>query len=652
MTQRNKWLLPQPLTEEFKATMVDLQLHPKLLQYFQSQGLNRQAIEQILNDRIDYDTDPFQMKGMKEGVQRIINAIYANETMMIFGDYDADGITSTVLMIKGLTRLCNILNIPFNLVSESNPVVGGHFNLIYKVPTRSDGYGIKAQVVQKTLEQYNVERLNVIITVDNGIKAREEVKILAELGIDVIVTDHHSVDPTALPLDAIAVINPQQNDCTYPFNMLAGVGVAYKFMNALYDVANIDKARKASVMDSLIEYVAIGTVADMMPMSAPENRDFVKRGLARIHAEPSLGLKAYCTSDAHGYYPIDINAMDATTIGFSIAPPINATGRIDDPNVATRLLLTDSMDEAEVLSRKVVDLNTQRKALQQKHAESIISAVEKNVDTHGLPSIIIEFVEGVPPGLSGLIANDIGTKFGRPAIVFSSRVDGNQEDNMDRLWSGSGRSVNGFNLADALRSCDHLLNGHGGHDMAVGVSILDKNREAFVTTITALADASVADMQPAAIQADIEVDVSEIDMSLYEVIRYLEPYGKDFPNIRIVTKNLRVLDAKAWSKSKKHLQMTLCDDKGNQVNANGWFMAHILDSDMTLDRVDVIYSLELDSSGYNRSSPSLRMALIDIQDHATDSKMPPIPFKQRKQSHGVSSPFEVRSIDWSKKRTD
>ncbi len=553
---------------------VNVKFHRIIMQYLWNRGMKDAAsIEHFLNKTAPYDTSPLLLKDARKAALKLWEAVDDHQPVLVFGDYDADGVTASALMTEFLKA------------------VGANVN--WFIPSRSDGYGMSTDSMKEALEAFPQTKL--IVTVDNGIKSGQVVKILKQQGIDVIVTDHHLVgdDKIDFPSDADAVINPQQVDCPYPETMICGCAVAYKLAHAMILTADDTRHNLKAIIggehpelfhESFLDLVAIGTVADMMPLTAFENRGFVKRGIDLMTDGNRYGLDALFDLDSY----ISRDEITAETIGFSIAPQINAASRVDHPRWAMYLLQASSKSDAMPWALKVSELNTTRKKIQ----EDIARQVEEQLKSDEMLSIvsdmpvIIQKIDYCPHGIIGLVAGDLARRYSRPAIVMTRK---------DTDWVASARSINGFSITEALSQCSDLLLSHGGHAMSAGLKVSNDNLDAFIHRLTQLATPYIGTFGKKPVMADIEIGLHDIDDELYQIVSFLEPMaGQDCPLITFASRNITVVSCVAFS-NRKHLKLNVTDGKGNGYTAIWWKMGHLMGE--IPDTVDMIYRIGKETYG-------------------------------------------------------
>jgi single-stranded-DNA-specific exonuclease len=477
-----------------------------------------------LNAKPDFNTDPFQMTGMREAVDRIRIAVEKEEPIAIYGDYDVDGVTSTALLVEMLTLL--------------NANVRGY------IPNRfEEGYGLN----NNALDELKANGVKLVITVDCGIRSPNEALHARALGLDLIISDHHHPAEGDLP-PAFAVINPKQPGDKYPDKDLAGVGIAYKIAEAL----NSDL--QPFNLDNLLDLVALGTVADLAPLVG-ENRILVRKGLRQMKQTTRQGLFSLAAvSD------IKLDKVNAGNIGFSLGPRLNAAGRLKEALAAYELLLTKDPSRAGQLAQELNIQNRERQRItreMQTEAEAIALADDPNA------YLLFAARKDFNSGVIGLAASRLSDTYYRPAIVASK---GEEETR------GSCRSIPEFHITDALDQCADLLVRHGGHAAAAGFTVRNENLSELVSRLKAIAAEKLSnvDLKPT-VTADAEVSLVDIRPELFEkCLKYLEPTGYGNPNAVFVARNVKIKNARAIGADAKHLKLLLEDQEGYTHDAIGF----------------------------------------------------------------------------------
>lgn len=488
--------------------------------------------------------NPFLMKDMEKAVKRIQNAIENNEKICIYGDYDADGVTSTVLLYSYL-QSCGA-------------------NVMYYIPSRdSEGYGMNKYAVEKLY----IKKVNLIITVDNGISAFDEIDLANSFGIDVIVTDHHT--PQENYPNAFAILNPHRWDCSYPYKNLCGVGVVFKLVCALEN-------DEENIIENYSDLVAIGTISDIVELSG-ENRTLVKYGLKAIQNTERYGL-----IELMKIAGIEQSTITSTNVAFGISPRINACGRIESVYTAVELLLAETPNEAEKIAKKINDNNKQRQALEQKIFNDIELIFSRKPHILQQPIIVVAG-EGWHHGVIGIVSSRITEKYGKPSIIMS--VEGNAA-------RGSGRSVEGFSLCDAIFANSEYLIKYGGHPMAVGFSIAAENIKAFSKSIIDYVK-NQDEMPISTLMLSFKLNPSVLNVNMVDSIKYMEPYGcgNDSPIFGIYSMKIDNITAIGGG---KHLRLTLSKDKksytaikwGAAIETFPYVLGDIVDLAVTISKTE------------------------------------------------------------------
>ncbi len=449
--------------------------------------------------------DPFLLKDMDKAVARIEKAIAEKQRVCIYGDYDVDGVTSTVLLYQ---YLCSR-----GLECE------------YFIPERiSEGYGLSLPVIEKMKG-----RVDLIITVDTGVTAVAEAEYAKSMGIDMVITDHHSCREV-LP-NAVAVVNPHREDSAYPFRNLAGVGVVFKLLCAL-------EGDTEKILELYSDIIAVGTVADVMPI-IDENRRITSIGLKKLSETDNLGLLALMCRAGIIKYGKRVKKITAATVGYVLAPRINAAGRIACASRAVELLLTKDENEAETIAEELCEINKLRQATEQKIYETAVELIEASANDD---RFIVLAYDGWHQGVIGVVASKIAERYSRPCILFSLEGD---------TAKGSGRSIKGFSLMDALSSCGELLLEYGGHELAAGLSIERSKIDEFRTKINEYAAPFLGETISAfPIEIECAVKFSEMNEANIEEVLKLEPFGLSNPQPVFMLNNVTLCDIVPLSQGK------------------------------------------------------------------------------------------------------
>jgi single-stranded-DNA-specific exonuclease len=542
--------------------------HPVMAQVLYNRGQDSlEKVQIFLEGGETALHNPFTMQGMPLAVARVRHAIKNNEQIAVYGDFDADGVTSTVLLTQALEAL------------------GGR--VIPYIPNRVDeGYGLNAEAL-RSLQKTGVR---LVITVDCGIRSVDEVEFGNSIGLDMIVTDHHSVGEVLPP--ALAVLDPkidaklaleEGRSNGYPEDMLAGVGVAYKLADALFRAEEQQSRRRPALkLEELLDLVALGTVADLAPLDRMENRELVRRGLEILNRAQRPGI--YELAQVSRVEPGKINT---TSIGFMLAPRINAAGRLGDAMTAYHLL-TAAMPEASLRAQELQELNVRRQSLTMEMVE-VARARALRETTPDVPLIFDAGTEFLP-GIVGLVAGRLCEEFYIPAVVIEK---GEAESR------GSCRSIPEFNITDALDQCADLLVRHGGHAQAAGFTVKNENIPLLHERLTAIAGSALhgQDLRPA-IDIDAEIAFDALTMDLAKSLQMLEPTGAKNEAPLFVTRHLRVIDFRRVGNEGKHLRLRLTNGL-TQIDAIGFKLGDWADRNLMF--VDVVYHLEINEwNGYSK----------------------------------------------------
>lgn len=574
-TKEKKWILKSTDSEKSNHAVSkiakELRINPIIAKLLYSRGYTDSAsVKAFLYMEKELLCNPFDMKDMDKGVERIRLAVKRKEKISIYGDYDVDGVTSVCALYLYLKKL------------------GAEVD--YYIPNRAgEGYGVSIAAINQLKE--NGTKL--IITVDTGITAIEEVSYAKSVGVDFLVTDHHECH-NEVP-SASAVINPHRPDCSYPFKELAGVGVVFKLLCA-YEERVLGFKRRIAAEHIFREYadiVAIGTIADVMPIKS-ENRLIVSFGLNMIENTKRPGLIALMEVSSqkdskHNDRRRKRTKITSGYIGYNIAPRINAAGRVRSASMAVELFLADDMSKATELAEQLCAANKERQAEENKITQQAYEKIEE-LGLSDAPVIVLDS-DGWHHGVIGIVASRITEKFSRPTILVSFEGSG-EGKNDDDMGKGSGRSIKGLNLVEALCHCDTLLSKFGGHELAAGLSVTRGNLNAFRDKINeyARANLSLDDMIPT-VEADMKIEFSSIDISLAEDLQALEPYGVGNPMPTFYTEGITVNEITSISEG-KHTRFSFGEGKGS---VSAMFFSNSPDSlgIYNGDKVDIIYNLDI-----------------------------------------------------------
>ncbi len=529
LKSKTRWKVREANQEKISSLRTELKISPLVASLLVNRGFETVAdANNFLFTNKQSFHDPFLMKDMEKAVARIHKAIEFQEQIFIFGDYDADGVSSTVIMMKILQEL--------------------GAKVQFYIPNRfTEGYGPNEPAFRYAAEN----GVSLIITVDTGIAAIHEADVAKELGMDLIITDHHEPGPV-LPA-AFAIIHPKLEDSTYPFRELAGVGVAFKLAHALY----------GKLPEHLLDIAVIGTVADLVSLTG-ENRLIATRGLQKMKSTNCVGLQALFKLT--GVNPSSINEE---TIGFSVAPRINAAGRLESADIAVDLLLTEDINEANSIAEEMEELNKQRQAIVNKITEEALREVEEHYPITD-NSVLVIGKQGWNAGVIGIVASKLVERFYRPTIILSF-------DEETGLAKGSARSIAGFDLFKNLSTCKEILPHFGGHPMAAGMTLKLEDVNELRNRLNALAKQQLTekDFIPV-VNIDCAVDLTEIDLAVIQEMQMLSPYGVDNPKPKVLIDRVGLATIRKIGSEQNHLKVTL-EKSSATLDGVGFGLGHLFD---------------------------------------------------------------------------
>jgi len=574
------WRLKPKAPEEFIRQFPEYQ--PLILQLLYNRGLKTQkAIDEFFNPDYGEDLhDPFLMLGIKEAVKRISKAIEKREKIAIFGDYDADGVCGAVILKTVLDELGANLE-------------GG----IY-IPDRIiEGYGLNIEAIKKLAEQ----KVKLIITVDCGISDFKEIELADSLNMEVMIVDHHRVGKKLPP--AKIIIDPWQKKDKYPFKELSGAGVAFKLTQALIKKSKLPEGWGKWLLD----LVAISTVADCMPLLG-ENRTLVRYGLIVLAQTKRVGLQELMKiARLNPVFETDTKStnLDTYSLGFILAPRLNAAGRMKHASLAFELLLAKTQEEARSLAEKINEQNKQRQKLTDEIVAEIEARIKPNINDKSKP-VIIEIDKKWSPGIIGLVAGKIADRYHRPTIIFKEN---------EELSRGSARSIPAFNIVEAISQCADLLKEYGGHPGAAGLSLENKNLSAFAKKINEIARKKLKeeDLEPF-LEVDSGVLAEDINWELFDKLFQFEPCGgDDNPRPTFLMKELEIANLRLVGNGSQHLKLELKNSNlENKIfKAIGFRLAKNGGQDLQIgDKVDIVFELIIDEWNGSRE---LQFKIIDIK---------------------------------------
>jgi single-stranded-DNA-specific exonuclease len=559
------WVL-QPENEHAKTLAFELGIPLEIAQILINRDISKiQDAQQFLFGTLENLHDPFLMKGMREATDRIKKAISAGERILIFGDYDVDGILSVVVLTKALQSL------------------GAEVE--YFIPDRlKQGYGMKEMYIDYVLERES----SLVISVDCGIKAVGFVSRAKQRGVDVIITDHHQPGPS-LP-DALAVLDPVLGSSGYPDGTLAGIGVVFKLIQAL-----LESEGKTSLLPHYLKLVSIGTVADVAALKG-ENRLFVKFGLEQLDNVNNIGLKSLI--EVCGLLGKRINVGD---VGFKIGPRINAAGRLGITDLAVKLFFSETVDESEEAVRQLDKLNAERQKIEGKIFQQSMRWIEEK-RLHEKYKLLILGCEEWHRGVIGIVASKLKDSFHQPIILFSYR---------DGKASGSGRSIREFSLIDCLDENNQFLLTYGGHVLAVGCELMRDRMDAFKRAANTFVDSKLTeDDLKKKIHIDAKLNFNDIGVRFLDNMKMLSPFGVGNPKPIFLTEMAEIV-TQPKTINGKHSKFLL-KQNGKMFEALGWGRGDWADLAYRGDLVDLVYSLQI--SNY-LGEERLNLSLEDIKIH-------------------------------------
>lgn len=565
-------MLNWKIKDKVETRNVDLDIHPIALNLLCQRGLDtKEKIEFFLNPDYDRDIrDPFLFSDMEKAADRIKKASDNKEKVVIFGDYDADGVTSTVILKETLEEL--------GVLAE-----------IYIPDKKLEGYGLNLEAIGN----FKKGGVKLIVTVDCGITNFDEIGEAKKQGIDVIISDHHHV-PENLP-PALAIINPQMENCRYPSRNLAGVGVVFKIVQAIYKKFLPEKFDQ---IKWLLDLVAIGTIADCVPLEN-ENRALAKFGLLVLSKTRRAGLKELFSV---GRITIDENNYpDARKVAFQIAPRINAAGRMDHANTAFNLLVEKNQALARGLALEIEASNQKRQKETDRVAEEIRILANNAFKNK---KFIFAVDEHFPIGIAGLVAGKIADEFHKPAAVFQKE---------EKVSRGSFRSIPELNIIELLEKCKELTLKCGGHSQAAGVTVENENLEKFYEKLDSLIEKKLEGKEYGSVtEIDLEVSANDIDFELADAIKKFEPFGEGNKEPVFLACGMVVQEIKTVGNTGKHIKLFLrpAGDSPKIFEAIGFNLSEANGHLKEDDKIDIIFNLQVDS--WN-GSKKIQLKIVDLR---------------------------------------
>ena len=549
---------------DFNAIAARFHISPVTARIIRNRDVEgEKAIDRYLNGTLDQLYDPHLMKDMDKAAALILGKIRTGVRIRIVGDYDIDGVCSTYLLYRGLTRCGAAVD--------------------YQIPERiRDGYGINESIIRKAKE----DGIDTIVTCDNGIAALEQVRLAKELGMTVIVTDHHEVvrdeDGSQVLPEADAVVNPHRDDCTYPFAGICGGVVAYKLVQVLYEKNGIPEQE----WKDMLEFAAIATVGDVMKLQ-DENRIIVRWGLKQIPHTASAGLRALV--EACG---LDIYDLTAYHIGFVIGPCLNASGRLKTAKLALELLLCEGMQQsarAEEMAAELKLLNEERKDMTQAGMEQAFEQVDAELADD---DVLVIYLPDCHESLAGIIAGRVRENYNKPSFVLTRGED---------CVKGSGRSIESYHMYQALCGVQDLLLKFGGHPMAAGFSLKEENIDEFRRRLNEQSALTKEDFIPK-IWIDVAMPLEYISEALVNELKGLEPFGQGNEKPQFAQKNLRIRSVRAIGRNNNAVRMTVVTEQGRSMEAMVFTVADQFVEEAKQSRsIDVIYYPDINEYNGNRT---------------------------------------------------
>jgi single-stranded-DNA-specific exonuclease len=565
------WVLPEtsPAGEALARTIAATHnIAPSIARVLVRRGMHSVGeIDAYLNPTLAQLHSPALLTGLTAAVARIRKAIANREKILLYGDYDVDG-TSSIVILKTVLEL---------LGAKANAFV----------PHRIlDGYGMKAD----RIEEAAAEGVRLIISVDTGIRAGEVVTLATNLGIDTIVTDHHLPEAELPP--AVAVLNPNQPGCPYPNKNLCGAGVAFKLAQGLLDASDMPVGRRQKIVESLLKIAALATVADIVPLTG-ENRAIVKLGLDGMADVKNPGLRALL--DVSGIKPGTVPT--ARQVGYQIGPRINAAGRMASANEVLELFFTQDITTARRIAATLDELNRERQDTEAAMREAILRTIDQDERTRDRVGLVLHG-DDWHLGVAGIVAGRIAERYRKPVFVLAK-----QQKDGKQILKGSGRSIPGFHLLDALEEMKHLFVQFGGHEQAAGVTITQENLAAFVEGFDACATRKLDDeSRRLRLEIDEVVTVPDVTGALYDQVQRMAPFGYHNSPPLLAIRGADIIAPPITMKG-KHIKLTVRQD-GRLLNLKGWSVPADWFELKAGDRVDAAFHLEHDS--YDGWSPILK----------------------------------------------
>lgn len=601
---KKNWIYNIPDNKKVKLLEEKLNIPPIISKVLVNRGLDDPtSARKFLSSSLEDLHNPFLLKGMQESVKRILEAVQKKQSIWIYGDYDVDGISATTILLKYFA--------------------GIGYEADFYIPDRlEEGYGLKSESIKKIFDQ----GADLIITVDCGITSYIEVEFANELGLDIIITDHHECQDI-LP-KAVAIINPKQKDCDYPFKHLCGCGIALKLIQALTP----REIFKTSIYD-YIDLVAMATVADIVSLK-DENRIFVKHGLEHFADSKNIGIRELVSICG-----LKKEKITAGRIGFTIAPRINAAGRIRNASMAVRLLTTESEEEAIELAEILDEENKKRQIIEANIYNEAIEMLENSAKLKK-DAFLVLAKEKWHHGVVGIVASRIAEKYYKPTVILGVE---------DGVAKGSARSIPGFNLFSSMGECADLFEKFGGHEQAAGLTLKSNNIKKFADKINEISSEIIrsSKLSPE-IKFDAIITMNDIDERLAEEIERLEPFGLGNPVPKFMYKSINVDSASRVGKEEKHIKMGLIGNR-KYVDGIGFNLGVLIKLVKESKKIDIIFTPNFNE--YN-GRKKIQILIKDIKNADCEVMNQEVLKKnyyntiQLERDDNATTEFDLDSIDW------
>ena len=571
-----KWTLAEPSAEKAAALASALNLPIFIARLLVARKVATPAeAESFLQSDLARLHDPFLMKGMDLAVDRVVAAISAGEKITVYGDYDVDGVTAASLMVHFLREL----DTPFG----------------YYLPERmAEGYGVNKPALQKIRDGGS----SLVITADCGITAVDETAFAKEIGLDVIVTDHHQVGKAGLP-QAVAILNPHQEGCAYPYRFLSGVGIIFKLAVAVRSALHAKGWEKDKLpnLKKHLDLFALGTIADVAPLTG-ENHTLTLHGLEAMRVTVKPGLVALkSVAGVNG-------KIDPRAVGFGLGPRLNAAGRLGKADAGFHLLTCQDMTQAKEMARAIDDINEERKKAQGWTQEEADYLMEREIDLERKDSVIVLASENFHPGVIGIVAARLVEKFYRPAILIAIK---------EGQGKGSARSIPCFNIFKAMTECSGSLDQFGGHAYAAGLTVDEKKIEAFKKAINIVGRRYLTpDKLVPELIVDSVLDLRDVDRKFFDGMQKLAPFGTGNPAPVFMSTGVTAHDLRMIGKEKNHAKFRATQG-GKTIEAIGFNLAKAFRKVGQDDLIDIVY--EIDLNEWN-GKETLQLKILDTRQHA------------------------------------